>query len=67
MQYQWTVWRCLVGEIAVDGHTFVLDEGELFGVRTDYLQELDATIDSIPASGLQLPVSTPTKDLSEIR
>jgi uncharacterized protein (TIGR04141 family) len=60
-QYRWTVWRCLVGELVVDGNSFVLDEGEFFQVRSDYLEELDAAIQTIPSSNVVLPPSTPKR------
>jgi uncharacterized protein (TIGR04141 family) len=53
----WSVWRCLVGELDLDGQVFILDEGEFFQVRRDYLDELDATIAGIPLSDLPLPSS----------
>jgi uncharacterized protein (TIGR04141 family) len=58
--HNWTVWKCLVGEVSVDGATFILDEGEFFSVRDDYLAELDAYIDGIPESGVTLPASART-------
>jgi uncharacterized protein (TIGR04141 family) len=58
-RYRWTVWRCLTGELAVDGESYILDEGDLFRVRDDYLLELDAAIDGIPISDVVLPCSTP--------
>jgi uncharacterized protein (TIGR04141 family) len=39
---------------------YILDEGEFFEVRADYLQSLDAFIMDIPASGISLPNTTPT-------
>lgn len=59
-QHRWTAWRCLFGEFVLDRESYVLDEGEFFQVRADYLQELDTAIDGIPTSNLALPASTPT-------
>ena len=58
--FRWPVWRCLVGEIQLDHVMYILDEGEFFEVRADYLQSLDAFIMDIPASGISLPNTTPT-------
>jgi uncharacterized protein (TIGR04141 family) len=59
-QYVWTAWKCLVGELDFHGESYVLDEGDFFRVRADYLQELDAVIDNIPTGTVALPASTPT-------
>lgn len=55
---RWTAWKCLVGEFVVDGESYVLDEGDFFRVRTDYLRDLDAEIEGIPTSSVVLPPST---------
>jgi uncharacterized protein (TIGR04141 family) len=57
--HKWSVWRCLVGELEHDGSTIVLDEGDFFDVRQDYVRELDAFIDGIPNSTADLPQTTP--------
>jgi uncharacterized protein (TIGR04141 family) len=59
-QYQWTVWKCLVGEFQYDSDTYVLDEGDFFRVRDDYIEELNDVIARIPIPDLTLPDSTPT-------
>ncbi len=56
---QWTAWRCLVGELTIDGQSYILDEGEFFQVRADYLKDLDAAIEAIPSSTVALPASSP--------
>jgi uncharacterized protein (TIGR04141 family) len=59
---RWPVWRCLVGEFELRGSTFVLDEGDFFDVRHDYLETLDAFIDGIPSSDANLPATTPATE-----
>jgi uncharacterized protein (TIGR04141 family) len=59
-QYRWSVWACLVGEVVLDGEPYVLDEGEFFQVRSDYLAELDAFIESIHPSSVPLPAWKPS-------
>lgn len=53
--HKWSVWRCLTGTLELDGHTYVIDDGEIFQVSKDLLAELDLTIDSIPVANLALP------------
>jgi uncharacterized protein (TIGR04141 family) len=52
---QWPVWKCLVGELFLDGQQYILDEGEFFAVRSDYSEALDAAIDAIPTPSVELP------------
>jgi len=58
--HNWSVWRCIVGELTLESGTYILDEGEFFTVRADYLTDLDTYIDGIPESLLALPATTPT-------
>lgn len=58
--YHWSIWRCLVGELKHGTETFVLDEGEFYSIRPEYLSELDAFIDGLPTSFVQLPTTTAT-------
>lgn len=58
--YRWPIWRCLVGELQSGGLTYVLDEGDFFEVRDDYLQTLDDFIGRIPSSNVPLPTTTPS-------
>lgn len=54
--YQWTVWRCLAGEIARDGEQFILDDTELFRVEDTYLKQLNRFIkDQVADTTLTLP------------
>ncbi|NNN10047.1 MAG: TIGR04141 family sporadically distributed protein [Acidimicrobiaceae bacterium] len=59
--YQWSVWKCLVGEIELNGETFVLDEGDFFRVQDDYVEELNRFIDNLPEAAIKFPSSTPNK------
>ena len=56
----WPVAKCLVGEVSLGGVTYVLDEGDFFSVRGDYIHDLDQAIDSILLSSVTLPDGTPT-------
>jgi uncharacterized protein (TIGR04141 family) len=51
---KWSVWRCLFGEIALDGETYVLDDGDFYQVSKEYLKRLDAEIDQIPEATIDL-------------
>lgn len=57
--YRWSVWRCLVAELAFQGANYILDEGDFFEVRQDYVAALDDFIAEIPESGASLPTTTP--------
>lgn len=51
----WSAWRCIFGSLAVDGSTYVLDEGDFYKVSDDYLQSLSGALDVIPEWPLSLP------------
>lgn len=53
--YRWTLWSCITGEVSLDGHTYVLDEGDFFEVSDDYLADLNRWVDAVPAAGIELP------------
>lgn len=55
---KWSAWRCLVAEISVAGETYILDEGELFRVSSDYLTTLEQFLQSVPAASCALPATT---------
>jgi uncharacterized protein (TIGR04141 family) len=46
---RWSVWRCLTGEFQFDGATYVIDEGEIFEVSTDYLANLNDYLSHLPS------------------
>ncbi len=56
--HRWQVWQCLVGQLTIDGRTYILDEGELFQVSKDYVDELDEYVRHIPESSVRLPPSS---------
>lgn len=51
---RWSVWRCLFGEVELDGETYVLDDGDFYQVSGDYLSALDAEVESIPKCDKEL-------------
>jgi uncharacterized protein (TIGR04141 family) len=51
----WPVWRCLVGQLELDGRTFVLDEGDFFVVARDYLEDLDTFVAGLDDTTIVLP------------
>lgn len=53
----WAVYRCLVFETELDGHLYLLSEGEWFVVEHDFAAEVTAGVASIPAIDLHLPTS----------
>ncbi|HVL06530.1 MAG TPA: DUF6119 family protein [Acidimicrobiales bacterium] len=55
--HRWQVWQCLVGQLTIGGDTYILDEGELFRVRKDYVDELDEFVRRMPESSVHLPPS----------
>ena len=59
--YSWSIWQCLVGEIQLNGETFILDEGAFYSIQRNYLAELNAEIAAIPTCTRTLPSSSPTE------
>jgi uncharacterized protein (TIGR04141 family) len=59
--HRWSAWQCLTGEFEYAGKTYVIDEGEIFEVETDYLKDLNAEIELIPVHDTaQWPAAMPT-------
>ncbi|MPZ53787.1 MAG: hypothetical protein GEU79_13825 [Acidimicrobiia bacterium] len=58
--HAWPFWACLVGEVELDDSTFVLDKGDFYYVREDYIDALDTYINAIPAVPIDMPTATPT-------
>lgn len=58
--YQWSIWRCLFGELAFAGNQYVLDDGEFLSVAGSYLGEIESFIDTIEATNVALPPASPT-------
>jgi uncharacterized protein (TIGR04141 family) len=59
--HSWPAWKCLVGELLINGITYILDEGDFYEVRQDYLAALDSAIAAIPLAQVDLPTSTPNE------
>lgn len=55
---KWTVWRCLVGELHINGTTYLLDEGEFFVVSQDYMTDLNEFVAQVPPGSAPLPDTT---------
>ena len=58
--HHWTVWRCLDGEVTLDGETFILDDGEFFQVEASFLAALNAYIEGISPGRTELPSARKT-------
>lgn len=59
--HRWSVWRCLTGEFRFDGITYIIDEGEIFEVSSDYLANLNNNLSRLPMrEDLGWPTATPT-------
>jgi uncharacterized protein (TIGR04141 family) len=56
---KWSIWHCLVGQIELDGDSFVLEEGDFYRVDRDFLASLNRFLDSIAVNTVALP-SAPT-------
>ena len=55
---KWSVWRCLQGEMEIDGQTVILDDGEFVDVSHNYLKELNDYIQGLREPAIQLPAAT---------
>ncbi len=55
--HRWVVWRCLWGELDLEGTTYVLDDGEFFVVADDFLKELDGEIADLSEADIDLPMA----------
>ena len=53
----WTVLRCLSGELTLRGATYLIDAGDLFEIAGVYIRDLDAHVDGVRESELVLPSS----------
>ena len=61
--YRWSVWRCLTGEFEVDSATYVIDEGSIFEVSSDYLAGLDGDLAKVDMQDdLDWPSATANMD-----
>lgn len=46
--YRWSVWQCLTGEFIVRDATYIIDDGAIFEVSSDYLTNLNDSLSKIP-------------------
>ena len=51
----WSVFKCLYGEIDLNGNKYILTDGKWFSVATDFVARTDTDFAKIPASNLKLP------------
>jgi uncharacterized protein (TIGR04141 family) len=51
----WSVYKCLVGELSLDGNRFVLSEGNWYRVDADFLAAVEADIVALEPTKLVLP------------
>lgn len=51
----WPVWRCLYGEVELEGKTYILDDGDFFEISETLLGPLDADLESITEFSGTLP------------
>lgn len=66
---RWSAWRCLFGELTINGKAYVLDDGDFYVVSPDYLSSLDGDLASVPESTKSLPdwvFGTKEKDYNEL-
>lgn len=66
---RWSVWRCLFGELDIDGATYILDDGDFYSVSPDYLNQIDADLLAIDEWPGQLPdwiTGTKERDYNEL-
>ena len=51
----WSIWRCLSGEVPLDGAAYILDDGEFYSVEPGFLSDLNNAIATIPDRSGLLP------------
>ena len=57
--HRWPAWRCLSGEVNLDDHRYVLDEGDFFAVSATFCDALDDEIARLDRQALNMPDSQP--------
>lgn len=55
--HRWPAWRCLSGDVTLDNHRYVLDEGDFFEVSDTFCEALDEEIGTLDREVLSLPDS----------
>lgn len=58
---RWSIWRCLVGEFAMEGVTYVLEEGDFYSIEDSYLEALNRFIDALSAPDISMPAAMKTQ------
>lgn len=53
----WSIFRCLSGELELNGSTYILSEGDFFEVAAHYIGELNTYVANLSESPKALPVS----------
>jgi uncharacterized protein (TIGR04141 family) len=57
VEYDWSLLKCLSGEIELDGKKYILSEGEFWEVSNDFIKKLDEFIEALPETVYPLPDS----------
>lgn len=52
---QWSVWRCLFGQMSIDNETYVLDDGDFYTVSAEYRDSVDSAMTDLEESSKELP------------
>jgi len=52
---QWSVYRCVVAEVALGDVTYVLNEGKWYQVNQDFLATIDAAVGALQPMAIPLP------------
>ena len=66
---KWPMFRCISGELELDGETYLISGGDFFRVSADYLGRLNRYIEQIPECDKVLPdstVKTPEDEYNEL-
>lgn len=64
--HSWSVWRCLTGEIELDGSRFILDDGEFYEISHDFLKDLDNFIANLKPCDVKLPEPSQVGELEKV-
>jgi uncharacterized protein (TIGR04141 family) len=54
-QHEWTLYKCLHGEITIAGATYVLSAGRWFRVHKGFAKEVDDAFQAVPRFAIPLP------------
>jgi uncharacterized protein (TIGR04141 family) len=57
--YRWTIWRCLTGEVTLDGRQYLLDGGAFYEIAQDYLTQINQSLDDLDEWSGDLPDCAP--------